>query len=372
MNVLVLNAGSSSIKYQLIDTDAGERTVGGIVEEVADHHTALADVVDALSGAVIDAVGHRVVHGGERFSAPTLVDESMLEELRALTPLAPLHSPANLAGIEAARSVWPTVDQVAVFDTAFHGTLPASAYRYGVPDEWYTDHGVRRYGFHGTSHAHVAREAARLLGRPLEELDLITAHLGNGASTAAIARGRSVDTSMGLSPLEGLVMGTRSGDVDPTVIGHVADATGRGLDEILDDLSRASGLLGLCGDSDMRRIVERADAGDDAAALAFDVFCHRVKRYVGAHLATLGRCDALVFTGGIGEHAPAVRSQVCSGMDALGFRLDQARNRAGETVISTDDASVSILVVATDEERSIAEQTAALLTEGAGTTDRRG
>ena len=365
MNVLVLNAGSSSIKYQLIDTDAGERLVGGLVEEVADHRAALADVVEALAGEAVDAVGHRVVHGGERFSAPALIDESMLAEVRALTPLAPLHNPANVAGIEAARTVWPTVAQVAVFDTAFHGTLPAHAYRYAVPDEWYADHGVRRYGFHGTSHSHVAREAARVLGRPLDELDLITAHLGNGASTAAIARGRSVDTSMGLSPLEGLVMGTRSGDVDPTVIGHVADATGRELGEVLDDLSRVSGLLGLCGDSDMRRIVERADAGDAAAELALSVFCHRVKRYVGAHLATLGRCDALVFTGGIGEHSPAVRSRVCAGMRELGFDLDDARNHAGETVISTDDAAVSILVIPTDEERSIAEQTADLL-------DRRG
>ncbi len=361
MKVLVLNAGSSSIKYQLIDTDCGERLVGGIVEEVDDHRAALTDVVAALSGEAIDAVGHRVVHGGERFSEPTLIDESMLADVRSLTPLAPLHNPANLAGIEAARTVWPSIDQVAVFDTAFHGTLPAHAYRYGVPDEWYTDHGVRRYGFHGTSHAHVAREAARLLGRPLDELDLITAHLGNGASTAAVAGGRSVDTSMGLSPLEGLVMGTRSGDVDPTVIAHVADATGRRLDEVLDDLSRRSGLLGLCGDSDMRRIVERADAGDAAADLALNVFCHRVKRYVGAHLATLGRCDALVFTGGIGEHSPVVRSRVCSGMSELGFRLHDARNRDDETVISTDDAPVSILVVPTDEERSIAEQTADLL-----------
>jgi len=358
MKVLVINAGSSSVKYQLVDSTSGERLAGGQVEQVVDYPAALAEVVAGLAGARVDAVGHRVVHGGATFSAPTVIDDDVLDELRALTPLAPLHNPANVVGIEAARRIWPDLVQAAVFDTAFHGTLPPHAFRYAVPEEWYREHGVRRYGFHGTSHAFVAREAARILGRPLDELDLITAHLGNGASMAAISGGRSVDTSMGLSPLDGLVMGTRSGDVDPAVITHVASKTGRTAVDVVGDLNRASGLFGLCGESDMRAVVARSEAGDEAAELALGVFCYRVRKYVGAYLAALGRCDALVFTGGIGEHAPTVRSRICSGLEGLGFRLDRARNQAGEPVISAPGAGAAILVAPTDEERSIAEQTA--------------
>ncbi len=358
MRVLVVNTGSSSVKYQLIEAGSGARLGGGVVEEVVDYSRALDQVVSELAGAPVDAVGHRVVHGGEAFSEPTVIDDAMLAELGDLTPLAPLHNPANIAGIEAARTTWPDLVHVAVFDTAFHGTLPPRAYRYAVPDGWYREHGVRRYGFHGTSHAFVAREAARVLDRPLEELSLITAHLGNGASMAAISGGRSVDTSMGLSPLEGLVMGSRSGDVDATVVTHVASSSNRTAEDVVADLNRSSGLLGLCGDSDMRTVTGRAESGDETAELALEIFCYRIKKYVGAYLAALGRCDALVFTGGIGEHQPPVRAMVCSGLDGLGFVLDAQRNEAGEVVISSADSPVALLVVPTDEERSIAEQTA--------------
>ncbi len=245
-----------------------------------------------------------------------------------------------------------------MFDTAFHRTLPPAAYRYAVPAAWYEQHGVRRYGFHGTSHDHVSSRAADVLGRPRDELDLIVAHLGNGASITAVDHGRSVETSMGLSPLEGLVMGTRSGDIDPAVIGHVADAGGRSEADVLADLNRSSGLLGLCGDSDMREITARIAAGDTTADLALDVFCHRIRKYVGAYVAVLGGCDALVFTAGIGEHSALVRTRVCAGLGVFGIALDEDRNERSEPVISRDDASTAVLVVPTDEEHAIAEQTA--------------
>ena len=358
MRILVLNTGSSSVKYQLIETSTEQRLAGGVIEEVADHADALATIGDELSDAAVDAVGHRVVHGGERFSEPTLVDDAVVAAVRELVPLAPLHNPANLLGIEQARRRWPDVPHVAVFDTAFHRTLPPAAYRYAVPESWYADHGVRRYGFHGTSHQYVARRAAELLGRPLDEVDLITAHLGNGASMAAVARGRCVETSMGLTPLEGLVMGTRSGDVDPAVIAHVSRATGRDPLEVSGELNHASGLRGLSGSSDMREILGRCDRGDEQAQLAFDVFCHRVRKYVGAYLVVLGRCDAIVFTGGIGEHSARVRAAVLRDLAGLGIEVDPDRNDAHAPVISADATSVMVLVVPTDEEREIARQTA--------------
>jgi len=358
MRVLVLNTGSSSIKYQLIESASGERLAGGLAEEVTDHESALQDVVTELGDVAVDAVGHRVVHGGERFTAPTVVDDAVLDALRALVPLAPLHNPANIRGIEVARRVWSGVPQVAVFDTAFHRTLPPHAYLYAVPVAWYQEHGVRRYGFHGSSHEFVSGRTAELLGRDLAALQLIVAHLGNGASITAVAGGRSVDTSMGLSPLEGLVMGSRSGDIDPTVITHVATATGRPFEDVAAELNTASGLKGLTGVSDMREVTTRAASGDATAALALAVFCYRVKKYVGAYLAVLGRCDALVFTGGIGEHSAAVRRGVCDGLEPFGFVLDQRRNDANELVVSRADSPISVLVVPTDEELAIAEHTA--------------
>jgi acetate kinase len=364
MRVLVLNSGSSSVKYQFLDSDTGERLAGGVVEEVVDHVEALRAVVDAIDelDEAVDAIGHRVVHGGDVVSEPTLIDDDLVAVIRRLVPLAPLHNPANLAGIEAARAAWPTVPQVAVFDTAFHQSLPPAAYRYAVPTAWYEEFGVRRYGFHGTSHDYVSARAAEALGRRLDDVDLIVAHLGNGASMTAVQGGRSVETSMGLSPLEGLVMGTRSGDVDPAVIGYVAEASGRSESDVLAELNRSSGLLGLCGDSDLREITARIEAGDAAADLALDVFCHRIRKYVGAYVAVLGGCDALVFTAGIGEHSVLVRSRVCAGLEVFGMVLDEGRNGRSETVISADHATTNVLVIPTDEERAIAEQTARVVT----------
>lgn len=362
--MLVLNTGSSSVKYQLIDTTTGERLAGGLVEEVADHAGALAAIGEQLADILVEAVGHRVVHGGERFSEPTLVDDEVVTAIRDLIPLAPLHNPSNLLGVEQARTKWPDVPHVAVFDTAFHRTLPPAAHRYAVPESWYTDLGVRRYGFHGTSHQYVARRAAELLGRPLDELDLITAHLGNGASIAAVARGRSVETSMGLSPLEGLVMGTRSGDIDPAVVTHVSRATGRDVLEVIGELNHSSGLRGLGGSSDMREIIERCEQGDARAQLAFDVFCHRVRKYIGAYLVVLGRCDAIVFTGGIGEHSAQVRAEVLRNLDALGIAVDANRNVAHEAVISAEGSGIAVLVVPADEESEIARQTAEVVERG--------
>ncbi len=385
--VLVLNSGSSSIKYQLIDVDARRRLARGLVERighgdavhshgrvvdgvwredrvqgaVADHGGGLRAVVDALRADGLDgavsAIGHRVVHGGDRFREPTVIDDEVIAGIEALIALAPLHNPANLTGIEVARGLWPDVAQVAVFDTAFHATLPEVAYRYAVPEAWYTDHRVRRYGMHGTSHAHVAGRAAEVLGRDLPDLRLITAHLGNGASMTAVAHGRSIDTSMGLSPLEGLVMGTRSGDLDPAIVFHIRRSTGMAPDDIEHALNADSGLRGLCGDNDLRKIEARVAEGDARARLALDLFCYRIRKYVGAYTAALGGLDALVFTAGIGEHSPVVRARVCADLGVLGIALDDEANAASATVISSDDSRVAVLVVATDEELEIATRT---------------
>lgn len=387
--VLVLNSGSSSIKYQLIDVPAGRRLARGQIErigtadavhthghdadgdwrddvtigDVSDHDAGLRLIVDALrhdglAGAVT-AIGHRVVHGGDRFREPTVIDDEVVGAIEALIALAPLHNPANLTGIEVARDLWPAVPQVAVFDTAFHAALPEVAYRYAVPETWYTDHRVRRYGMHGTSHAHVAGRAAEVLGRDLAGLRLITAHLGNGASMAAVAGGHSIDTSMGLSPLEGLVMGTRSGDLDPAIVFHIRRSTGMAPDEIERALNADSGLVGLCGDNDLRTIEARADEGDPRATLALELFCYRIRKYVGAYTAVLGGLDALVFTAGIGEHSATVRASVCGDLGVLGIALDDDANAASATVISAGDSAVAVLVVATDEELEIATRTIA-------------
>jgi acetate kinase len=350
--VFVLNVGSSTVKYALIDVADGRRLAGGLEDDVA---AALAD-----RPAVV-AVAHRVVHGGERFRAPVVVDDDVLAALHELAVLAPLHNPVNVAGIEDARRVWPDVPHVAVFDTAFHHTLPPHAFTYAVPREWATRHGVRRYGFHGTSYAYVSRTAARLLGRDLADTRLIVLHLGNGASAAAVAGGRSVDTSMGLTPLEGLVMGTRSGDVDPALVLHLRRTAGLSVDEIDDLLNTGSGMLALAGDSDMRAVHRRIAAGDADAVLALDVYCYRVRKYVGAYLAVLGGADAVVFTGGVGEHDAVVRAQSLAGLEGLGIAVDPVRNEAGETTISPAGSAIPVLVVPTDEETEMATQAAALV-----------
>ncbi|GAA1907249.1 acetate/propionate family kinase [Lapillicoccus jejuensis] len=396
--VLVVNAGSSSLKYQLLDADAPDGSAplaSGLVERIGEdggddenvHHTvgddehprsqrcadageAFAALLDSfaqygpdLDDLELTAVGHRVVHGGERFADPVLVDDDVLAAVEELVPLAPLHNPANLEGIRLAREHFAGVPQVAVFDTAFHHDLPARAHTYAVPRAWREEHGVRRYGFHGTSYAFVSRRAAQLLGRPLEQTAMVVLHLGNGASAAAILGGRSIDTSMGLGPVEGLVMGTRSGDLDPAVPGHLA-RSGIGAEEFDRDVSTRSGLLALAGRSDVREVVAAARGGDADAELALGVMTYRLRKYVGAYAAALGRLDAVVLTGGVGEHAPVVRSRALSGMEILGIHLDQdANDRAtgGEHVVSTPGSPVTVLVVPTDEEREIARQAAAVV-----------
>jgi acetate kinase len=374
--VLVLNCGSSSLKWQVVDPGAGDAVASGQVERIgqagaADHEAALQEVLDGLdeggeglAGLELVAVAHRVVHGGERFSGPVRIDDDVVAEIRDLSRLAPLHNPAAVLGIEAARRRLGDLPHVAVFDTAFHRTLPPRAATYAVPRDWREQHGVRRYGFHGTSYAHVSRAAAELLGLATDRANLVVLHLGNGASATAVEGGRSVDTSMGLTPLEGLVMGTRSGDVDPALFGHLQRTAGLGADEVQDALQSRSGMRALAGDSDLREVHRRADAGDADAALALDVYCHRVRRYVGAFMAVLGRTDAIVFTAGVGEHDAEVRRRTLAGLEPLGIHLDEARNRGlrdGARAISADGSPVAVLVVPTDEELEMARQTRELL-----------
>ncbi|QLQ37629.1 acetate/propionate family kinase [Micromonospora robiginosa] len=361
--ILVLNTGSSSVKYRLYDGD--DVLDKGTVERIgepgggpADHESAVREIIDRLDLTGLAGVGHRVVHGGRRFSAPVLIDDAVVTAIEELVPLAPLHNPANLAGIRVAREALPDTPQVAVFDTAFHHTLPEAAATYAIDRATAERYDVRRYGFHGTSHAYVSRRAAELLDRPYAELNTITLHLGNGASACAVRGGRSVATSMGMSPLEGLVMGTRSGDLDPTVIFHLRREGGMSVDEIDDLLNHRSGLLGLTGVNDMREVLARRDSGDPAAALAFDVYCRRITGYVGAYYALLGRVDAVAFTAGVGEHAAAVRAASLAGLDRLGIAVDPARNEGtGDRVVSPDGAEVTVLVIGTDEEREIARET---------------
>ncbi|GAA3720282.1 acetate kinase [Streptomyces tremellae] len=404
--VLVLNSGSSSLKYQLIDMDSGDRLASGLVERIGERssrvvHTPLApaggrrertervaDHGEALRAASAElradglgldspevaAVGHRVVHGGPRFTEPALVDDDVLAEIEKLVPLAPLHNPANLMGIRTARELRPDLPQVAVFDTAFHATMPEHAYRYAVDTATADAHLVRRYGFHGTSHAYVSRRAAELLGRPLEDTNVIVLHLGNGASASAVAGGRCVDTSMGLTPLEGLVMGTRSGDIDPAVVFHLSRVAGMGIDEIDELLNKKSGLVGLCGDNDMREIRRRIDEGDRAAELAFAVYTHRLRKYIGAYTAVLGRVDAVVFTAGVGENAAEVREAAVAGLEGFGLAVDAGRNavRSGEPrLVSPEGARVAVAVVPTDEELEIARQTFALASSRDGGPEKR-
>ena len=371
--VLVINCGSSTVKYQLLAADAGRLLAGGVEEVPArDHRGAFGRIGAALSrsGALAAgspaAIGHRVVHGGERFQAPARIDAAVCAAIRELAVLAPLHNPANLIGIEVCREAFPDVPQVAVFDTAFHQTLPAHAYRYAVPEAWYRRFGVRRYGFHGTSHRWVAERAAEALGRPLAALNLITLHLGNGASAAAIRAGRCVDTSMGLTPLEGLVMGTRSGDLDPAVPLFVQRAAGLAPEAADAALNESSGLLGLAGTSDMRELLAREDAGDARARLALELYCYRIRKYLGAYSAVLGRVDAVVFTGGIGENSARVRSLACTGLELLGIAVDERANgaAAGEVAeIGSPGTPVRALVVRTNEELQIARETLATLAQ---------
>jgi acetate kinase len=375
--VLVLNAGSSSLKYQLVVPESGEVRAGGVVErigesgsDIADHSAALTAMTDRLRADGVDlddvalrAVGHRVVHGGPDFSEPVVIDDAVLDRIRQLSALAPLHNPAAVIGIEAARQHYH-VPHVAVFDTAWFSALPAEASTYAVPRDLATKHSIRRYGFHGTSHQFVAQATADLLGRPLGELRQVILHLGNGCSASAVRGGRAVETSMGLTPLQGLVMGTRSGDVDPGLHAYLAREAGMSLDEIDTLLNKKSGVLGLSGVNDFRELVQRVDAGDVDARLAFDVFVHRLKHYVGAYLAILGGADVLAFTAGIGQHSARVRAAVAEGLGELGIAVDAARNEDGGSharVISPDGSRVVVAVVPTNEELAIARQSADLV-----------
>lgn len=394
MKVLVINSGSSSVKYQLIEMD-GERVLcrgiaerigleGGrlvhrvneekhIVErELPDHDSALRLVLEALTdekiGVIkdlseIDAVGHRVVHGGEKFTGSVLIDEDVIKAIEEVTPLAPLHNPANLMGIKATMKLLPGVPNVAVFDTAFHQTIPPKAYLYAIPYEYYEKYKVRRYGFHGTSHRYVSKRAAEILGRKLEELKIITCHIGNGASIAAVKYGKCVDTSMGFTPLEGLVMGTRCGDIDPAIPFFIMEKEGISPQEMYDVLNKKSGVFGLTKgfSSDMRDIEEAALRGDKTAQLALDIYHYRIAKYVGAYAAAMNGVDAIVFTAGVGENSPITRRDVCSYLEFLGLKLDEKKNeetiRGKEGVISTPDSKVAVLVVPTNEELMIARDT---------------
>jgi acetate kinase len=373
--ILVVNAGSSSLKYRLYqDADV---LAGGTVERIgepgggpADHAAALDGVLAGLDLTGLAAVGHRVVHGGVRFTEPVLIDDEVVAGITALVPLAPLHNPPNLTGIEVARRLLPGVPQVAVFDTAFHRTLPAEAASYAIDRQVAERYGIRRYGFHGTSHEYVTRRTAELLGRDPAEINLISLHLGNGASACAVAGGRSVATSMGMSPLEGLVMGTRSGDLDPAVILDLQRTGDFSVDDIDRLLNQRGGLLGLCGANDMREVLRRRAANDPAATLAFDVYCRRIRSYVGAYYAVLGRLDAITFTAGVGEHAAPVRAAALSGLARLGIVVDPGRNEAagGDRPISPPDGEVTVWVVGTDEEAEIARQTRQLIRRSGGST----
>jgi len=369
--VFVLNTGSSTVKYRLVDAASGEVAASGVVERIGepgsdtpDHAAALQRILQDVQADAIDAVGHRIVHGGERFTAAAIVDDAVEAQIAELIPLAPLHNPAGLEGIRAARRALPGIPNVAVFDTAFHHTLPPAARSYALDRSVAERYAIRRYGFHGTSYRIVSERAAELLARPLEQLRMVVLHLGNGASAAAIDGGRSVDTSMGLTPLEGLVMGTRSGDVDPAVPIFLQRTAGLGLDEVDQLLNRRSGLLGLAGISDLRELVAAVDRGEEAAQLAFEVYVHRIRHYVGAYAAVLGGIDALVFTAGVGENSARVRAAVADGLGFIGIHVDPGRNASGSSssrVISPDGGPVRVLVVPTDEEWQIARETAAAL-----------
>lgn len=396
MKILVINTGSSSIRYRLFHMESQTILASGKVEKIgekesrmihevrskgggffqkkdtvrfADHregfHRIVEHLMDQESGIIrgkseISAVGHRVVHGGEAFHGTRIIDEDVLEAIKDNIPLAPLHNPSNLLGIEIARAIFPDAPQVAVFDTAFHQTIPEKGFVYAIPYELYKRHRIRRYGFHGTSHAYVSEKAARYLGKPLTELNMITLHLGNGASMAAVKGGLSIDTTMGMTPLAGLVMGTRSGDVDPALPLFLSDNLGMTFQEIDRLLNHESGLKGLCKMNDMREVIAHCESGDERARLALDIYTYRIKKYIGAYYAALERLDALVFTAGIGENSPKIRAACCMGLERLGIHIDPERNEMaidGTLEISRVNSAITILVISTNEELRIAQET---------------
>ncbi len=397
MNILVINCGSSSLKFQLIDSESEKVSAKGLCERIGiegsrlvyspagkekitavtpmpDHTRAIQLVLDALTdgetGVVksldeIGAVGHRVVHGGEKFAASTLITDEVIQAIEECNELAPLHNPANLIGIAACKELMPATPMVGVFDTAFHQTMPEEAFMYGLPYEYYEKYKVRRYGFHGTSHSYVSRRAAEVLGQNYEDLKLIVCHLGNGASVSAVKNGKCVDTSMGLTPLEGLIMGTRSGDIDPAIIEFIAHKEGKGIDDIMKVLNKESGVLGLSGglSSDFRDLEDSYHKGEEAGVRTLKTFAYRVAKYIGAYTAAMNGVDAVCFTAGLGENGSFVRSMVCGYLGYLGVAIDEEANgiRGEDTVISTADSKTKVLVIPTNEELAIARETAALV-----------
>ncbi len=395
MNVLVINCGSSSLKFQLINSDTEAVLAKGLCERIGidgrltyqpaggeksveekpmpTHTEAIQYVIDALTDAErgvvgslseIGAVGHRLVHGGEKFASSAVITEEMIKAVEECNDLAPLHNPANLIGVRACQELMPNVPMVGVFDTAFHQTMPEKAYMYGLPYEYYEKYKVRRYGFHGTSHSFVSKRTAELLDRSYDATKTIVCHLGNGASICAVRNGKSVDTSMGLTPLEGLVMGTRSGDIDPAILEFLAKKEGMDITELMTMLNKKSGVQGVSGiSSDFRDLAAGAEAGNKRAQIALDVFCYRVAKYVGSYVAAMNGVDAIAFTAGIGENDGSVREKVCSYLGYLGIEIDKEANkqRGEEIVISTPDSKVKVLVVPTNEELAIARETVALV-----------
>lgn len=389
--ILVVNSGSSSIKYQFIDADNEHVIAKGLIERIGsddgivnhayrdekfvselpltDHIAGFEAMIVAcaehgpdLQALDVIAVGHRLVQGGEKFIDPTIITDEVVRKVEELSPLAPLHNPPNLLGVQAARVAFPNVPHVGIFDTAFHQTMPPEAYTYAIDRAVASEYGVRRYGYHGTSHKYVSELAAEYLQLPLGDVNTIVLHIGNGASACAIRGGKSVDTSMGLTPLEGLVMGSRCGDIDPGIIFHLARQGGMSIDEIDTLFNRRSGLVGLFGTGDVRDVLAAADQGDANAQLALDVYCHRLKHYVGAYYAVLGRVDCIVFTAGVGENAAPVRTRTLAGLEHMGIQLDPERNESpvhGIRRISSDESAVTVLVIPTNEELEIARQSLA-------------
>lgn len=405
MKILIVNSGSSSIKFQLIDMtdeivlasgiveriggslgegnsdnisctfypDSEKKNKKGVRQDVADHRSGMLAAIELLgdkeNAVMIDrseigAVGHRIVHGGEKFHAPTIIDDAVLEAIKEVSPLAPLHNPAGLDGIQVAQEIFPEAPHVVVFDTAFHQTIPARAHIYALPYEMYTKHRVRRYGFHGTSHKFVTNETAKVLNKPVEECNLITVHLGNGCSMTAVENGKAVDTTMGLTPLEGLVMGTRSGDIDPAIFTYLHNNAGMSVNEIDHMLNKESGLVGLCGISDMRDLHEAIAAGNELAQLALDVQTYKIRKSIGGYMSVLDHTDAIVFTAGIGENDEIVRKLTCAGLKSFGIKIDEEVNNVrvkSPLRISTDDSTIAVWVIPTNEELAIAREAKALV-----------
>lgn len=397
MNILVINCGSSSLKFQLIDSETEKCIAKGLCERIGiegsqitytpdggekektvtpmpDHTEAIRLVLEALTnektGVVksldeIGAVGHRIVHGGEKFAASTIITDEVMKAIEECNDLAPLHNPANLIGINACKKLMPTTPMVAVFDTAFHQTMPEEAYMYGLPYEYYEKYKIRRYGFHGTSHSYVSKKAAEVLGKKYEDLKIIVCHLGNGASVSAVKNGKCVDTSMGLTPLEGLIMGTRSGDIDPAIMEFIAHKEGKNIDEIMTVLNKKSGVYGLSNNlsSDFRDLEDGYNRGDAHCIRTMNTYCYRVAKYIGSYVAAMNGVDVICFTAGIGENAPLVRSLVCEHLGFLGVSIDEDANhkRGEEIAISTPDSKTTVMVIPTNEELAIARETVSLV-----------